>query len=135
MHKLLTEGLKKKIPGPRAQENADDPIIYGHYFSCRNGWDWFVQEAWQVVVDANTDEFIEERQLSAPLNSGEKVEDVVFFGLVRGAETEFGPFTLSEFEEANERFAPGGRGLLAVERDMHWTPKPLSEVKRTRGIV
>lgn len=45
MHKLMTEELKRSIPGPRAQENANDPMVYAHFFSCRNGWDWWATEA------------------------------------------------------------------------------------------
>ena len=45
-----------------------------------------------------------------------------FFGLVDGFEAEFGYFSFSELAEV--------RGLLGlpVERDIHFTPKPLREI-------
>ncbi len=46
-----------------------------------------------------------------------------FFGMVHGMEKELGYFSLDELEEAR---GPLG---LPIERDLHWEPKPLSEVK------
>jgi len=46
-----------------------------------------------------------------------------FFGLVDGVEPELGYFSLKELEAAR-----GPLGLL-VERDLHFSPKPLSEVR------
>lgn len=43
------------------------------------------------------------------------------FGVVVGHEREFGYFSLAELEEIR---GPGG---LRIERDLHWTPKPLKE--------
>ena len=43
------------------------------------------------------------------------------FGVVVGHEREYGYFTLTELEEIR---GPGG---LQIERDLHWTPKPLKE--------
>ncbi len=48
----------------------------------------------------------------------------LFFGLVVGFEKELGYFTLSELEEAR---GPLG---LSIERDIHFTPKRLSEVRK-----
>jgi hypothetical protein len=48
------------------------------------------------------------------------------FGLVHGFEEELGSFNLNELESAR---GPLG---LRVERDLHWTPKPLGEC-RTQG--
>ncbi len=45
------------------------------------------------------------------------------FGLVDGHEVELGYFSLAEMEEIE---GPGG---LKIERDLHFTPKPLSEVR------
>ena len=52
-----------------------------------------------------------------------------FFGLVDGMETELGYFSLQELEAAR-----GPLGLL-VERDMSFTPKPLSEVREGCAIL
>ncbi len=46
------------------------------------------------------------------------------FGLVVGHETELGYFSLEELEEVR---GPLG---LRMERDLHFTPKPLSEVRQ-----
>jgi hypothetical protein len=46
----------------------------------------------------------------------------LFFGLVEGQEKELGYFSLSELQSAR---GPMG---LAVERDLHWTPKTLAEI-------
>lgn len=46
-----------------------------------------------------------------------------FFGLVSGHEEELGYFSLSELESVT---GPMG---LHIERDIHWTPRPLSECK------
>jgi hypothetical protein len=51
-------------------------------------------------------------------------EDRVCFGLVDGFEQELGYFSLDELEAVR---GPGG---LTLERDLHWTPKPLSECRR-----
>lgn len=48
-------------------------------------------------------------------------EDRLFFGLVDGHEVELGYFSLDELEEGCVRG-------LGIERDLYWTPRPLSEV-------
>lgn len=45
-----------------------------------------------------------------------------FFGLVIGFEQEFGYFSLQELESIDMG--------LGIKRDMYFTPKPLSEVKK-----
>ena len=52
-------------------------------------------------------------------------EDDVCYGLVHGVETEFGSFSLAELREIR-----GALGL-PVERDIHFTPRPISECQRT----
>jgi hypothetical protein len=46
-----------------------------------------------------------------------------FFGLVSGLEEELGYFSLSELESVTGPFG------LKIERDIHWTPRPLSECR------
>lgn len=48
----------------------------------------------------------------------------IFFGYVVGFDSELGYFSLSELESIK---GPYG---LKIERDLYFTPKPLSEVKR-----
>ena len=47
------------------------------------------------------------------------------FGLVEGLETEIGYFDLTELAEAT-LFG----GVPAVERDLHWQPKTIGEIRR-----
>jgi len=49
--------------------------------------------------------------------------DDQMFGLVDGLEVELGYFSLRELEEVR------GKLGLPIERDLHWTPKPLSQVQ------
>lgn len=46
-----------------------------------------------------------------------------FFGLVNGHEMELGYFTLAELQ------AYRGPLGLGIERDLHWTPTPLSKIR------
>ena len=50
-------------------------------------------------------------------------EEGMFFGLVVGMETELGYFSLDELKSAR---GPLG---LAIERDIHWKPKTIAEVR------
>lgn len=50
-----------------------------------------------------------------------------FFGLVDGFEKELGYFSLSELASVK------GRLGLGIERDRHWTPKPLKDIVEGRG--
>ena len=52
-------------------------------------------------------------------------EDEICFGLVHGLETELGSFSLAELREIR-----GALGL-PVERDIHFTPRPISKCQRT----
>ena len=48
-------------------------------------------------------------------------QEDTMFGLVQGLDTELGYFSLSKLQSAR---GPLG---LAIERDLHWAPKPLRE--------
>lgn len=50
-------------------------------------------------------------------------EEGLFFGKVRGVETELGYFSLAELQAVRGPFG------LRVERDRNWAPRPLSECK------
>ena len=98
MQQLMTEEIAKTVPRLYGQDGAEDPTVYAHYFSCVNGWDW-----WLLEFDG-TDEA---------------------FGLVEGYDDELGYFSIKEMEELNRQM-----GFAAVERDEHFSPKPLSAVRR-----
>lgn len=50
-----------------------------------------------------------------------------FFGLVAGNENELGYFSLSEMEQVKVRG-------LGMERDLHFSPTPLSKIKKELGM-
>ena len=59
--------------------------------------------------------------------------DDTFFGLVHGFEMEYGYFSYSELETLTV-FG----GVPAVERDLHWSPRPAKEIAseiRKRGVA
>ena len=49
----------------------------------------------------------------------------LFFGLVQGFEEELGYFSLSELQEYR------GRLGIGIERDLHFKPTPLSQLRRS----
>lgn len=101
-HKLLTKELESKLPPLGSQEENPDPLVVVKFFSPYTGWTWYATEG---GVSPVTGRF-------------------TFFGLVKGFETELGYFDLEELSEAKVF----GR-VPAVERDLYWTPIPLSEVR------
>jgi hypothetical protein len=54
----------------------------------------------------------------------------IFFGAVDGHEFELGSFSLDELEAVKNTHPLS----LGVERDLYFTPKPLSEVKKELGV-
>ena len=101
-HKMMTIELASKLPELYSQDGKEiDPIVEVHYFSPYNDWDWYGTEFDGVDT---------------------------FFGLVKGFDTELGYFSLKELSEVTVKI--GGLKVPAVERDLGWTPKPLSEIRR-----
>lgn len=76
MQQLMTREIAKTAPRLYEQDGAEDPTVYAHYFSCMNGWDW-----WLLEFDG-TDEA---------------------FGLVEGYDDELGYFSIKEMEELNRQ--------------------------------
>ncbi len=105
--KLLTEELRRRLPPLYAQELAEDPIVHAKFFTPDSSWIWLVTEG------------------------SPEGEESIFFGFVFGLEEEWGYFALSELEEAR---GPLG---LAIERDLSFTPRPMSQAlereRRARG--
>jgi len=100
--KLMTKALAAKLPRLYSGENDDDPLVVVHYFNPCGQGDWHIVEG-------------------EPREDG----DYLLFGLCNLGEPELGYVTLSEL--AGVRCPPFG---LGIERDLHWTPKRLSEVMR-----
>ena len=115
--KLLTATLRQSLPGPRATENDADPTVTAKFFDPTGSFTWFVTEAWAHTPEG------EEVALSDPKANG---GEVLFFGLVTShlcPEGELGTFALSELESVR-----GALGL-GIERDLYFSPRPLSEVR------
>lgn len=76
MQKLVTKEIERKAPGLYETDGQGmGAIAVAHYFSCINGWDWYMTE-----LDPATGEA---------------------FGLVCGLDRELGYFSLAEFEALN----------------------------------
>lgn len=101
-HSMMTAEIRKAIPDLYAQDGlGKDAVAYVHYFCPWNGWDWYGTEF-----------------------DGEDT----FFGLVKGFENELGYFSLRELSET--KVTIHGTTVKAIERDLHWTPKKLSEIEQ-----
>lgn len=95
---MLTKEILEKIPAIGAQDGkGDDAIAYVKYFDAWGSWYWFGLEY--------------------------DPENKIFFGLVFGAETELGEFSLEELESL-KKF-----GVPRIERDISFKPMPLKQVK------
>ena len=83
-------------------------------------WTWYATEGSPVDEDGYYD------------TDKEKV-DYLFFGYVVGFEPELGYFSLNDLKTAKE----GLRDFraLPIERDVWFTPKPLSEIRREHDDV
>jgi hypothetical protein len=97
--KLLTKELIRTLPKLKSQEHITDPIVPLKFFHPCGSWTWYVLE-----FDGKDE----------------------FFGKVFSSmcpEGELGSFSLSELQSVK---GPLG---LGIERDLHWTPKPLSQCR------
>ena len=95
--KLLTPEIEKQFPPLYATENRDskDIKIVAKFFDPCSQWTWYATEYDPI--------------------------DRLFFGLVRGFETELGYFSLDELE------AVKGNLGLGIERDLHFGDHTLAE--------
>src|SRR5262245_10799173 len=112
---LLPELLKERMPALYSQEQEPDPEVVCKFFDPVGSWTWYATEGSEVDEDGYMD-------------TNKPKVDYLFFGLVVGFEKELGYFSLNELKTAKE----GLRGLraLPIERDVWFTPKRLSEVRR-----
>jgi hypothetical protein len=105
--KLLTKELEKKIPKLYSQENNPDPMVVAKFFNPCGAATWW-------IIEGQQDD-----------------EDYIMFGLAMlfgPDEAELGYISLNELASIKVTFG------LGIERDVHWTPTPLSKVKRSMGI-
>lgn len=103
--KLLTEAVKKKLPALYAMENESDPQVVVKFFNPCGAATWYITEG------------------------SPEGDDFVFFGLcdLGMGFPELGYVSLSELESVKLPFG------LGIERDLHWTPVPLSRVMEKVG--
>jgi hypothetical protein len=104
--KLMTKAIEAKLPALYSQEGEEDPIVYMSLFSIRSPHRWLVTEG------ERTDE-----------------GDMLLFNFGGWPDPEWGYVTLSEL--ASLTFATG---VPVVERDLSWTPTPLSKARARVGI-
>ena len=89
---------KNSLPKLYSQEKEKDPTVHVKFFCPWNQWTWYATE-------------------------GEQQEDqFICFGYVIGHEREWGYFSVTELSSI---VGPMG---LKIERDIHFTPKPKSQV-------
>lgn len=104
--KLLTKELEKAFEKVGCQDDVADPLVVAKFFNPTGGGTWLAMEYWP--------------------------EGKVFFGYVslfNDECNELGTFALKELESFRGRFG------LGIERDLHFTRAPLSEVKARERIV
>ena len=75
MQRLMTAVIEARTQRLGDTDGQRDPKVCAHFFSCPNGWDW-----WMTEYDQETREA---------------------FGLVQGFEDEWGYFSIAEMEELN----------------------------------
>jgi len=97
-YEFFPDDLKAQIPKLYSQEGNEDPTVYMKLFTPWTSWSWFITEG-------------EERD-----------GDYLMFGYVIGQEREWGYVSMNELKSVT---GPGG---LKIERDIHFTPKPKSQV-------
>lgn len=99
--KLLTKTLQKQLPALYSQEEVEDPIVRAHFFNPCGAANWWVTEG------------------------STQDEDYIMFGLcdLGFGFPELGYVSMSEMQSVK---GPLGIG---IERDLYWTPVPLSEVR------
>lgn len=93
--KLLTKALEKRF-AQLGRQDKPDAIVVAKFFSPTSCWTWYATEY--------------------------DPESRIFFGLVKGFESELGSFSLDELESVRGPFG------LGIERDLYFSECPLSEV-------
>jgi hypothetical protein len=97
-YEFFPDDLRKSLPPRYSQEKERDPIVHVKFFCPWNQWTWYATEG------------------------DEEDGDFIFFGYVIGFEREWGYFSLNEMSSVT---GPMG---LKIERDIHFSPKPKSQV-------
>jgi Protein of unknown function (DUF2958) len=102
-YQFFPDDLKAQLPKLYAQEGSKDPTVYAKWFQPWGAWTWFATE-------------------------GEQQDDqFICFGYVIGQDREWGYFSLTELESVTGPFG------LKIERDIHFSPKPKSQVPEIKS--
>ncbi len=102
-YEFFPDDLKAQIPKLYSQEGSKDPTVYVKFFQPWGAWTWYATEGEQ------------------------QGEDYICFGYVVGQEREWGYFSLNELSSVTGPFG------LKIERDIHFTPRPKSQVSDIRS--
>ena len=103
--KLMIKEIEQKLPSLYHFETTrTEPVAMVKYFDPTGSWTWYVAE-------------------------GQKQDDGdwLFWGAVDGFEFEYGYFTLNELKHAKDNCK--GIYALPIERDLHFHPTPLHQLK------
>lgn len=100
---LLPAELRARLPPLYSQQSIADPVIYARFFTRISDFTWYIAEG-------------------SPRHG-----DFLFFGYLIGLEREWGYFALSELQ------GPLARFHLPIERDLHFTPMPMSQALATEN--
>jgi len=111
---LLTQELKERLPPLYSQEHIKDPMVMCKFFHPFSNMTWYAYEGSPVDADGYYD------------TDNEKV-DFLFFGWIHSDQPELGYFSLNEMQEVHVMG-------LGIERDEHFTPMRLSDVKKEHGV-
>lgn len=117
--KLLTKTVVRQLPPLYSQEAVKDPQVVVKFFNPCGAATWWATEGSYVDDNGN---MIEEGQ-TVPEGA-----NFLFFGFVTLGDpngAELGYFSLQEIEAVQLPFG------LGIERDIHWSPQPLSKVQAT----
>jgi hypothetical protein len=95
---LFPDDVKATVPALYSQEGNKDPTVHVKFFTPWTSWTWYATEG------------------------SEQDGDFIFFGYVVGHEREWGYFSLNELSSVK---GPMG---LKIERDIHFPPRPASEI-------
>lgn len=98
---LLPKELKESLPKLFATEAIalQDKLVVAKYFTPDSNWAWY-------AVEGSPEE-----------------DNFLFFGLVNGFEREWGYFSLNELASVRGPFG------LQVERDLHFKPQTIKQLK------
>jgi hypothetical protein len=126
--KLMTKEIEARFAKVGKQENVKDPIVICKFFNPTGAGTWYATEMYYVIKKdrpREEPEIIEVEASKLDESIGGEIVDMVFFGYVSifGDHCdEWGYFSLDELESVKGPFGVG------IERDLHWTPRPISEV-------